>query len=108
VREIFFRLPRAPELIEVTARINPCIPDFFVWLSLSGMRQKAIRLPQWSDVDTADWTLSLRSEEDKNDFGRERAIGGEAREISDRRMPTGRRPHLRGPKPISHSMILRV
>jgi integrase len=84
-RKVFFPLERIPELLDVTGRENPRVSDFLAWQSFSGMRPKAIRLLQWADLDTSDWMLSLRSEEDKNDYGRELAIEGEAREILDRR-----------------------
>jgi integrase len=84
-RKVFFPLERIPELLEVTARENHRVSDFLAWQSFSGMRPKAIRLLQWSDLDTSDWVLSLRSEEDKNEYGRELAIEGEAREILERR-----------------------
>jgi integrase len=110
-RKVFFPLERVPELIEVSARINACVSDFFAWQSFSGMRPKAIRLLRWSDLDTKDWMLSLDSREDKNKYGRELAIEGESREIIERRI-AARHPgdvYLFGSwKPISHTMLLRV
>jgi integrase len=85
-RKVFFPLERVPELLEVTARENPRVSDFLAWQSFSGMRPKAIRLLRWSDLDTSDWVLTLRSEADKNDYGRELAIEDEARDIFERRI----------------------
>lgn len=110
-RKVFFPLERVPELIEVSAGINPRISDLFAWQSFSGMRPKAIRLLKWSDLDTSDWVLSLDSRRDKNKFGREIAIAGEGLEILERRL-VARRPGdvfiFGGVKPVSHSMLLRV
>jgi integrase len=110
-RKVFFPLERVPELIEVTAGISPCISDLFAWQSFSGMRPKAIRLLQWSDLDVSDWVLTLDSREDKNEYGRELAVDGEAREIFERRR-AARQPGdvyiFGGVTPVSHSMILRV
>lgn len=106
--KVFFPLERVPELLEVTARRNPAVSDFLAWQSFSGMRPKAIRLLKWSDLDASDWVLTLRSEEDKNEFGRELAIEGETREILDRRR-ANRRPGdvfiFGGVRPISDKVI---
>jgi integrase len=110
-RKVFFPLERVPELIDVTARINACVSDLLAWQSFSGMRPKAIRLLKWSDLDLEDWILALDSRRDKNKFGREIAVDGEAREILERRS-AARQPGdvyiFGGRKPVSHSMLLRV
>jgi integrase len=110
-RKVFFPLERVPELIEVTARISPCVSDLFAWQSFSGMRPKAIRLLRWSDLDVGDWVLSLDSREDKNKYGRELAIEGESREILERRRQA-RQPgdvYIFGDsRPVTHSRLLRV
>jgi hypothetical protein len=41
--DIAFPPERVPELIEVTARLNPDVSDFLAWQSFSAMRLKAIR-----------------------------------------------------------------
>lgn len=110
-RKVFFPLERVPELIEVSAGINPCVSDFLAYQSFSGLRPKAIRKLKWSDLDIEDWTLSLDSREDKNNYGRDLAISGEAREIFERRR-AGRLPGdvyiFGGRKQVLHSMLLRV
>ncbi len=80
-RKVFFPLDRVPELLTATERLCVHVRDFLAWLSLSGMRPKAIRLLRWSYLDTKDWVLVLPSEEDKNEEGREIALAGEGREI---------------------------
>jgi integrase len=84
-RKVFFPLERVPELLTAAAKHSPDVSDFLAWLSFSGMRPKAIRLLRWSDLDTSDWVLTLRSEEDKNEYGRELAIEGENRDILEAR-----------------------
>ncbi len=80
-RKVFFPLDRVPELRTVTERLCVHVRDFLAWLSLSGMRPKAILALRWSYLDMKDWVLTLPSEEDKNEEGREIAIAGESREI---------------------------
>jgi integrase len=110
-RKVFFPLERVPELLEAVGRRSADVRDFLHWLSFSGMRPKAIRLLRWSDLDTSDWILSLRSEEDKNDFGRELAIEGESREILEARR-AGRRPGdvfiFGGTEPLAHKRVWNV
>jgi integrase len=110
-RKVFFPLERIPELIAVTARMNPCVSDFFAWQSFSGMRPKAIARLKWSDLDVSDWVLSLDSRKDKSKYGRELAIEGESREIFERRR-AARRPGdvyiFGGREQVSHSMLLRT
>lgn len=84
-RKVFFPLDRVPELLTVTGSLCTHVRDFLHWLSLSGMRPKAIRLLRGAYLDTKDWTLVLPSEEDKNEEGREIALAGEGREIIERR-----------------------
>jgi integrase len=90
-RKVFFPLERVPELLKKARKRHEDVADFLDWQSFSGMRPKAIRLLQWADLDEEDWVLSLRSEEDKNEYGRELAVGGDAREILERRIAK-RRP----------------
>jgi integrase len=107
-RKVFFPLERVPELLARAAKVSSEVSDFLAWLSFSGMRPKAIRLLRWSDLDVADWVLTLRSEEDKNEYGRELAIEGEAREILDRRRAQ-RRPGdvfiFGGVKPLTNKTV---
>jgi integrase len=110
-RKVFFPLERVPELLAKAAARDEDVRDFLQWQSFGGMRPKAIRLLRWSDLDEQDWTLTLRSEEDKNEYGRELAIGGEAREIIERRLGK-RRPGDRyifgGAEPIRNKLIWRT
>jgi integrase len=79
-------LERVPELLRKAAKRDADVADFLHWQSFSGMRPAAIRLLQWADLDEQDWVLTLQAEEDKNEYGRELDIGGEAREILERRI----------------------
>jgi integrase len=85
-RKVFFPLERVPELLRKAAKRDADVADFLHWQSFSGMRPAAIRLLQWADLDEQDWVLTLQAEEDKNEYGRELDIGGEAREILERRI----------------------
>lgn len=107
-RKVFFPLERIPELLDAARLRLPDVSDFLAWLSFSGMRPKAIRLLRWTDLDTEDWVLSLRSEEDKNDYGRELAIDGESREILERRLLQRRLGDVfifGGAKPITNKKV---
>jgi len=84
-RKVFFPLDRVPELLRMTEQLCVHVRDFLHWLSFSGMRPKAIRLLRWSYLDAKDWVLTLPSEEDKNEEGRELALADEGREIVERR-----------------------
>lgn len=107
-RKVFFPLERVPELLKAVATRSEAVRDFLHWLSFSGMRPKAIRLLRWNYLDARDWALTLPSEEDKNNAGRELDVAGEAREILERRL-TVRRPGdafiFGGAKPISNKLV---
>jgi integrase len=110
-RKVFFPLERVPELLEKCAARSEDVRDFLQWQSFGGMRPKAIRLLRWSDLDERDWTLTLRSEEDKNEYGRELALGGEAREIIERRLAKRRPGDLYifgGSDPIPNKLVWRT
>jgi integrase len=85
-RKVFFPLERVPEMLEVAATFDGDVRDFLHWQSFSGMRPKAIRLLRWDYLDGKDWVLTLPSQEDKNEMGRELDIAGEAKEILERRL----------------------
>jgi len=85
-RKVFFPIERVPELLDKVKERDENVRDFLDWLAFSGMRPKAVRLLRWTDYDHSDRVLTLRSEEDKNEEGRELSLAGDAETIIRRRI----------------------
>jgi integrase len=85
-RRVFLTLQETADVLAAMGRRGQAGLDYYRALFLTGLRPITIQGLLVSDVDVERWTLAIRQEEDKNNYGRELPLVGELRALIEERL----------------------
>lgn len=85
-RRVFLTLQETADVLAAMARRGQAGLDYYRALFLTGLRPITIQGLRIEDVDVERWTLAIREENDKNNYGRELPLVGELRALIEERL----------------------
>jgi integrase len=85
-RRVFVTLQEVADFLPVAESLSRDGFDYYRYFFLSGLRPVTLRGLEWKDFDPEAWTLAIRDENDKNEFGRLLAVEGELRLVIESRL----------------------